>query len=272
MKSNVLTGISLVAAFVFLSGPLQAANGVLIVEKTTSGTTVRTSQIQIERNRMRAEVGGDLKRVVIFDGAKQVLWMVDADKKTYNELTKADVDRLGGQMQDAMALVQAQLANLPPAQRAQLEAMMKGRGVPGVGAALQKPEYRKAGTDKVGKWTCEKYEGFQNNEKTSEMCTVDPSALGFAMADFDVSRQLAEFFKKLMPQNVDQLFTIGKTEDQGFSGIPVRRKSTVAGRETTTELTDVSRQTFGDDTFAVPPGLKKEEFLGGAGGGRRGRQ
>jgi hypothetical protein len=149
--------------------------------------------------------------------------------------------------------------------------MMKGRGLPGAGPAPQKTEYRQAGKDKVGKWTCDKYDGFQNNEKTSELCTVDPATLGFALADFDVSRQLGEFFKKLLPQSADQLFTVGKPEDQGYSGVPVRRKFTAAGKETTTELTDVTRQTFTDATFAVPDGFNKEDLLPGLGGRGRGR-
>jgi len=266
--------VSFVAAMCCLSGSLTAASGLLVVEKTTSGDTTRTSQIQIEQHRMRAEVAGSAgaaSRVVIFDGVKQVLWLIDPAKKSYNEMTKADADRMGGQLQDAMSQMQAQLANLPPAQRAQIEAMMKGRGLPGVGAAAQKTEYRSAGTDKVGKWTCDKYEGFQNNEKVSEVCTVDPATLGFALADFDVSRQLDEFFKKLVPQNADQLFTFGKADEQGYSGVPVRRRFTIAGRETTTEVTDVSRQTFADATFALPDGFSKEDFLAGLAGRGRGR-
>jgi hypothetical protein len=257
-----------------LPGLLQAADGVLIVQKTTTGTSAHTGQIQIERNRMRTEIAGGVggaQRVVIFDGTKQIMWLVDADRKSYSEMTKADADRMGGQLQDAMSQVQAQLANLPPAQRAQIEALMKGRGMPGAAAAAQKTEYRKAGTDKVGKWTCNKYEGFQSNEKTSEVCTVEPATLGLALADFDVTRQLGEFFQKLMPQNGDQLFTIGRTEELGYSGVPVRRKLTVAGRETTTEVTDVTHQTFTDAMFAVPDGFKKEDLLGGLAGLGRGR-
>jgi hypothetical protein len=269
VKLTALTGVSFAAAVCLFAAPVHAADGVLIIEKMTTGGTAQTNQIQIERSRMRAEVGGaDVKRVIIFDGAKQVMWMLDVDKKTYNEMTKADADRMGGQVQDALAQVQAQLANMPPAQRAQIEAMMKGRGMPAAGGAAPKPEYRKTGTDKVGKWTCDKYEGFENNQKTSELCTVEPAALGFTLADFDVARQVGEFFKKLMPQNADQMLTIGKIEDQGYSGVPVRRKFTMAGREITTELTDVTRQTFTDATFVVPDGFKKEDFLAGLGRGR----
>ena len=127
MRSSLLTGVSVAAAMCCLPGSLLAASGLLVVEKTTSGDTIRTSQIQIEQHRMRAEVAGGAgptSRVVIFDGAKQVLWLVDPAKKSYNEMTKADADRMGGQLQDAMSQMQAQLANLPPAQLSTLLAQM----------------------------------------------------------------------------------------------------------------------------------------------------
>ena len=107
-----------------------------------------------------------------------------------------------------------------------MEAMMRGRagGMPGV----SKTEYRKAGTDKVGRWTCDKYQGYLNNQKVSELCTVDPKSLGFAVSDFEVARQLGEFFKGMMPQNLtpqnlDRVFAVGRVEAEGFAGLPVRR-------------------------------------------------
>jgi hypothetical protein len=259
-----LTTIGLAAAPVF------AADGVLIVEKATTGTTTHTNQMQIEKTRMRGANAGPNgeEMTMIFDGTKQVLWMINDTKKTYNEMTKADVDRLAGQMSDAMAQMQAQMANIPPAQRAQMEAMMRGRGMPGAAAPV-KTEYRKVGTDKVGKWTCDRYDGYQNNEKTSELCTVDPKELGFALTDFEVARQLAEFFSKLVPQGADAMFRVGNAEAQGFSGVPVRR-TTLGARASTSEITEVSRQNFPDSTFQVPAGFQKEPF-GMPGGRGRGR-
>jgi Domain of unknown function (DUF4412) len=260
---------ALVAAMCLTAWPLQAADGVLIVEKTTRGGNTQTNQIQIERDRMRAETTGQAgeKQTVVFDGVKQVLWLINNDKKTYSEMTKADVDRLGGQMSDAMARMQDQLKSLPPEQRAQVEAMMKGRGMPGMaGAQPPKTEYRRTGTDKVGSWTCDKYEGSQNNQKVSELCTVDPKTLGFAMADFQVTKQLMEFFRKLAPQGAERMFAIGTPEDQGFSGIPVRRATFTGQQQSVTELSEVTRQTFAASTFDIPAGFQKEAF--GAGRGR----
>jgi hypothetical protein len=242
--------------------PLEATAGVLIVEKTIMGDNPpQTHQVQIDRDWMRMEhqISGE-KQAFVFDGAKQVIWIVNLAKKTYSEMTKADVDRLGGQMTEAMTRMQEQLKNLPPDQRAMVEQMMKSRGMGAAGATPPKTVYRKAGTDKVGRWACDRYEGYQNDQKTSELCTVDPAALGFVPADFEVSRKLAEFFRKLVPQNAENLFAIGKVEEQGFAGVPVRRVFAVGQGTATTEMTEVSRQNFPRSTFEVPAGFKKVAF------------
>jgi hypothetical protein len=253
---------------------LFAADGVLIVEKTTSAAKSDTNQVQIDKNRMRAETTGAAgeKQAFMFDGGKQTMWIVNYDKKTYSEITKADVEQLGGQMSDAMAKMQQQMEAMPPEQRAQVEAMMRGRGMPGGGAAAPKTVYKKSGADKVGKWSCDKYEGFRGDQKVVELCTVSPQALGFTAADFEVSRQLQAFFSKLMPQGGDNMFRIGTMEDQGFSGVPVRRVS-FGPRASTTEITDVTRQTFPDSTFTVPADFTKEASpFGGRGRGRGGQR
>ncbi len=260
-----MLNLGLTAALVAMLGwPAPAGNGILIVEKTTAGTTTQTGQVQIEGGRMRVDSVGAAgeKQSIIFDGAKQVLWIVNHDKKTYREMTKADVDQAGGQMAGAMAQMQEQLKNMPPEQRAMMEKMMQGRGgMPGMGAPPpQKTVYRPAGSDKVGQWTCSKYDGYQGDKKTSEICTVGPETLGLGVSDFDVTRQLGEFLGKLMPQNAGRVFSIGKVEDQGFSGVPVRRAFWTGQEQTVVELTDVSRQSFPASTFEVPAGFQKEPF------------
>ncbi len=191
---------------------------VLIVEKTTRGTATQTHQIQIEKDRMRAETTSPTgeKQAFVFDGVKRTMWIVNYERKTFSEMTKADVDRLGGQLSDAMAQMQQQMQGLPPEQRAQVEAMMRGRGMAGApGAGPAKTEYKKIGAGTVGKWACDRGEGYQNGQKT------------------------------------------------------VRRVS-FGSSPTTTELTDVTRQTFPDSTFAVPSGFKQESSpFGGRGRGQQ---
>jgi hypothetical protein len=249
-----------------------AAQGLVIVQKTTVAGTTETHQIQITQQRMRTDLAGpNGPTTVIFDGARQVLIMINPARKSYSELTKAEADQMGAQLSGAMAQMQEALKGLPPEQRAQMEAMMKGRGLPaGLGAPAARPQYKKGGTQKVGKWSCDVYEMSLNNQRTGELCTVSPQALGFTPADFEVSRRLAEFMRSILPQGADAMFQVGGA-DTGFSGVPVRSASTVFGRETITEMTDVTRQEVADALFTVPAGFTKEAFGGLGPGLGRGR-
>jgi hypothetical protein len=263
----MVRGFAVAAALCVATGTAQAADGLLIVQKTTiGGGAPQTNQIQIEARRMRAESTGATggKQIVMFDSAKQVMTLVDPERKTYTEITQAEVEKLSAQMSGAMAQMQQQMAGLPPEQRAQIEAMMKKSGAP-TAAPAKKTQYRKVGTDTVGKWKCDKYDGYDGETKTSELCTVDPKALGFAPTDLEISKQLAAFFGKLAPQRADQMFAVGTPEVQGYSGVPVRQMITIAGRQITTEITEASRQNFSDASYQVPAGFAKTDFMGARG-------
>jgi uncharacterized protein DUF4412 len=243
--------------------PATAANGVLIAQKVTNGTTTTAVQSQIEQTRMRSEIvsSNGRKQTVVFDGAAQVLRMIDDGAKSYTEMSKADVERMRGQVDAAMSAMQEQMKNLPPEQRARMEALMKGRGAAMTGAAGPPTEYKKIGTGTVGKWTCDKYEGTKNGEKVSEVCTVNPAALGFTAADFDVTKQLADFFTSMMPQAGEGLFRMGSASPNSFAGLPVRFVGFAGGvPQTTSEVTDASRQNFPDALFQVPAGYQKREL------------
>src|SRR5687767_10283989 len=170
----------------------QLADGILITQQVASGGAPFTVRVQLEATRMRTEMAGPngVMNVMIFDGDKQVLYIIDPARKTYMEMTKADVDRMSAQLQGSAAQMQAQLEKLPPAQRAQMEAMMKG------------VQFTRTGTDTVGRWTCDKYDLTIGGQKIGEVCTVNPAALGFAATDFDVMGQMGAFYSAtatLMP-------------------------------------------------------------------------
>lgn len=262
-------------ALCLLGVSLFAGNGVVISMKTTNAGSAATSQIQLDSNHMRAEMAGrgGAQNSFVFDGVKQAMYIIDDTKKTYSEITKDDLDRIAAQMSQMQSQMQGAMANMPPEQRARIEAMMRGRGgagMPGMGAAPAKPTFRKTGTDKVGKWTCDKYEGYEGDRKTSEVCTVDPQALGLADSDFAVTKQFAKFFSTLSPQQSTQVFSLGTLEDRGYVGLPIR--SITYGPdgsvERTTELTDINHQNIPDSTFAPPSGYQKQDMPFGR--GRRG--
>ena len=50
-----------------------------------------------EQTRMRTEVAGQngASQIIVFDGGKQILYIIDPAAKSYSEMTKADVDAAG---------------------------------------------------------------------------------------------------------------------------------------------------------------------------------
>ena len=240
-------GLFLTAA-VFALAAGQANAGVVITSKHTELDTQMsdTVMVYLDADRMKV-VAPDA--TVIFRGDQNKVWILQPEQKSYMEMTPETMRNMGtrmagaqAQMNAAMAQMQAQLAQMPPAQREQMERMMAGR-MGGAMAAAPKTEYRKTGASKVGSWACDTYEGYRNNQKVVELCTVAPTALGFAASDFEVAEKMADFFSKLVPQGADNLFRPGKAETQGFSGVPVRRV-TLVPTQSTSEITQVTRQTF----------------------------
>src|SRR5215510_10823301 len=119
--SRFASGMITLAVVCAAASTASAADGVLIVETSTVNGTPRTTQVQIEATRMRTEIAGQngATQIVIFDGGKQTLYILDPVAKTYSEMTKADVDAAGAQLNGAMAQMQKALDGMPPAQRAQ---------------------------------------------------------------------------------------------------------------------------------------------------------
>jgi hypothetical protein len=228
----------------------QSADGIVITQRVTSGGAPLTVRVHIDSTRVRTEMASPsgVVNVTIFDGGKQVLYMVDPARKTYSEMTKADVDRLSAQVQGAVAQMQSQLEKLPPTQRAQMEAMMKG------------VERTRTGSDGVGRWTCDKYDLTMNGQKIGEVCNVSLSTLGFGARDFDVMRQMGSFYSGMAPQVAGQLPGAGGIDPDGDSDFPVRTVVIGPGGTVTTEVIEADRQTFSDALFAVPAGFTKQDI------------
>ena len=245
--------------------------GVLMVntqESFEGSQQPTTTKLRVESDRVRIEMEGTGSNdVIIFRGDRQVLWMIDNQAKTYREMTKADVDRLGSQISGMMAKMQEQLKNMPPQQRQMVEKMMKSRmgGMAG-GAQPARTEYTKvAGGQEINQWTCDKYEGTREGQKQREVWTTAPDQLGLEMSDFKVMQQMGEFFKGFSRFGQEAPFRVGSeaAEQEGdYSGVPVRQIFYQGGRPSSkTEIKEVRREDFDASLFELPAGYKKQKMI-----------
>ena len=236
------------------------AQGITMVQQETRNGKSTTSQIQLDKTHMRAESqASGSNSVFLFDATSRTARIVDVDKKTYTQLDASQMQ----QMQQALAQMQEQMKNMPPQQRAMMEQMMRGRGgMPGMGAPVTPIQYKQTGSDKVGQWSCTKYDGFRGTDKVAEICTVDPKDLGVTPADFEVAKQFAEYLKGLIPQAAEQVTLYGSAE-QGFTGVPVRRTQFANGKvDSVSELKEVRREAIPSSAWEVPSGFTRQQFGG----------
>ena len=235
-----------------------------------------TTKLRVESDRVRIEMEGtERSDVMIFRGDRQVMWMIDRKAKVYREMRKADVDRLGGRVNEIRAMMQEQLKNLSPERRQMVEKMIESK-MSGMGGAPQpaKTEYTKvAGGQEINQWTCDKYEGIHEGEKRREVWTTAPGQLGLEMSDFNVMQQMGEFIKGLTQFGREAPFRVGSLAAQkegDYSGVPVRQIFYQGGRPTSkTEITEVRREDFDASLFELPEGYKKQEMMGMPGGSGR---
>jgi hypothetical protein len=247
-----------------LAAPAYAQGVTMVMRYSTAGGPTTSQQIQMDRTHIRAETAANGENMAfVYDGPAKVVRMINLSRKSYTEMDQAQMQKMGQQVNSAMAAMQAQLKNLPPEQQKMMQDLMKGRGLAGPAAAPERPTFMHTGSDKIGQWPCAKYDGYRGAETVAEVCAAEPSALGLTAADFEAAKQLAELVKSMMPAAADQVSFNGTIEDQGFPGIALRRVTLRNGKpESTTELSEIRREAIPASAFAAPAGFRREAMPG----------
>jgi hypothetical protein len=260
---------ALLALTIFASA-LAAGTGVVIV--STHTTTAKpedkmTNKAYVDSDRMRMEaqaMGGT--QIVIFRQDKGLFWIIDQKGKTYMEITKQDFQQMKAKMNEAKAMMDAQMKNLPPEQRQMMEKMMQGRGMPAMQpAGTSKTIYKKAAAgEKVNQWVCAKYEGYREGQKVKDVWTTDWKSLGLTPESFKLMKELGEFFEDFAKDVASSFDKVGSEEwekEQGYTGIPVKTLSYTEGKlRAATEVTEVKQESLAAALFELPAGLTKKEM------------
>ncbi len=232
------------------------------------GKAKTKATLYLESGKIRVDSGDSQ---LIFDGDKQVLWMIQPGRGDYMEMTAAQVESMGRMAQQGMGAQQQMaqaLANLPPEQRAMAEQAMKARMGAMPGAAPSAPPTitfkQKATGQKVGSFTCTLYEELANGERTAELCAAPLDQVRFSAADQKTMEALAKFMAPLQRMAPKGTWTAPKMEE--IHGFPVHSVS-YNGSTPTYEMTvlSVEQKAVPAGQFVLPPGLKKMEMPMGGG-------
>jgi hypothetical protein len=206
---------------------------------------------------------------VVFRGEDQLMWFAEAGKGTYYEMTADDVKAVTAQMDQAMKMMEEQLANLPAEQQAMMRGMLEERMSSMPMMAEQRVE--PMGEKKVDGYPCVGYQVFSNDEPSAVVWTTNVTELDLGAADFVALRDLEAFMgsSPLAKMLGRYLHDFSAPPAPGrVSGFPVLIEETGGPNTGTIRLVSARHSDVPGDAFAEPEGLEKKkiEDLSGLGG------
>lgn len=258
----------LVLASSTLAVAAQAGVVIETVERDTKSgreTGTQTMMVQDGAARIEHSAGGDPENLIIFKD--DVLYAIDTRKKSYTAIDRETAAALAGKMNDAMAEMRAQMAGMPPEQRAMMEQMMGKMGRPMPGAAAPKPVLAARDTgrsDKVEGRSCRIWEMTRDGQVDEELCVVPFSEVPGKEDLMAMSQKMAS----LMKEFTEAMGSFGPSGDDfetisSVKGYPVRVRHYRAGKPTGEEtvLKDWRAETVEPKMFQVPSGYKKQDLM-----------
>ena len=255
---------------------------------------VMTLRTIVSGDRIRSETTGpqDEATTTIFDGVRGRIIYLDETRKTYRELSTALVGSAASPstnasapsanataemmrqaeetMRQAEETMRKSLERLPPEARVRMEQQLNAArawqaaraqqgvlGNPNEQLPVPPPEFRHTGADRVGRWSCDRLDGYRNGRKEVEICIVASlSALGVSEADSNTMLLLPA---RMTGQVSDLAEVVARQRQRnGFDGYAIRSVS-LTGDQAVSEILEVSAHAVAESLFEVPTGYRKDE-------------
>jgi len=265
LTSMLILGLSLMPTLLFAGVVME------MVGADTAGRETERTRMYVQSGKLR--IAGDSRAShsnvsMVFLGTDFLI--LDHDAKTYVVVDEAMLDELTSRISDAMTQMEAQLASLPPEQRAMAESMMKGKmqGLMGQqGEAPVEPVIERIGAGEWQSKPCTRYSVHQGGQKTQEICAAP---LNDVPGSEDIKQTflgMAEFVRK-MTESIPIRLDSGISQNPGdvmdqIDGFPVHSLQYESGSASgEIWLESISEQDLDDALFSVPEGYAKQDPFG----------
>ncbi len=257
--------LSTLCALALAVAPILA--GKRIVGETVDAATKKTSprEILLDADRLRIDSGDNVVMFLSRGGNRVVL--LDKKRNEYRVMDQAMMDSLGQQLAGMTAQMEAAMKGMPPAQRAQMEAMLKGKLGSTQIATPTGAAYTAKGAGTVNGFRCTNYDGVENGTKTEEICAASMADLKLTAADFAVMEKLREYMAglaKALQSSPMAAMSDASLTKPGVNGLPVQTIFFEGGKEKSREtIKSVADATFSDADFST--GNAKQVAMPGIG-------
>lgn len=204
---------------------------------------------------------GDDENGFLYPGSGSAMTAIEWRNETYMVIDENFTAALSGQMDAAMAQMEAQLAQLPPEQRAMMREMLKNQMPAMSDTASQQRSYKATGKrGEVAGIKCSKGQMLLNGEPEHEVCTASASELGMPDEDYAALRAafktmlgLAKEFRRGGDLAIDL---------ESVDGIPISSRQLAGGKGS--RLVSVSTAKIAAERLVVPGHFKARDLRSGS--------
>jgi hypothetical protein len=253
-----MLGCSLLA----MTGSAQAGTVLEMISRDLTDKTESVAKTFAQDGRMRVETGGAQETFVIF--RDDTIYTFDPKRKTYIAMNRASMQKLASQLNPALKMIQEQMKNMSPEQRAQIE-RMTGTKLPGSGKEPVQEVRKTSRAGKVAGYSCTYSEVLEDGVMQHEACVVPPADLKGSKELYDVGLKVGALVKDMMA-SVDAPWVRQMMDRQleNFSelgGLPVLTRTFDAGKplhETT--MKSIRTEAIPATQFDIPADYKQQEL------------
>ncbi|MGE0387718.1 MAG: DUF4412 domain-containing protein [Gammaproteobacteria bacterium] len=256
----------MVAALLCLP-PCIASAGVTIeiTERNAAGASAGVQTIQAQDGMARIEARSGT--VILF--RDDALYQLDVPARRYRVMDKRSLEAMSSRMNAAMTQMQAELARMPPEQRAMVERMMGAQMGPAGAAPAPADAIQAVDTgrgDRVGGRDCRIWNLLRNGRIDREICAAPFASLPGAGDMKQTFARMAALFEGLRMPAVQSHAAPAFEAIDRIDGFPIRTREYAAGVPNGVEhvVTAWKAQALPAQMFAIPPGYTQQAIMPGA--------
>lgn len=227
--------------------------------RATEGGGSSMQAMLIGHGKLRTDA--DAETSVILDPGTDTMIVLNHGEREYMRMGRAEMKQMAETVNQAMAQMEAALANVPPEMREQMKGMIGG-AIPGAGGEAMVSMADTGERDTVAGHDCRIYRTQLQGKTVNEACMGSTSVLSELSA---ADRQTLERALAMTQSMVEQLATgpMAQFVDMApFKAglVPLRVTDVEGGRRSTSEFAGVDDAPLPADLFAIPSGYREQKL------------
>jgi uncharacterized protein YlaN (UPF0358 family) len=245
-----------------VAGNAHAGTVLEMINRDLTNKTEGLSTTYAQKGLMRIETGGANDAFAIF--RDETIYTFDPKKKTYVAMDRATMQRLASQLNPALKMIQEQMANMSPEQRAQMERML-GTKMPGAEKELSEEIRKTSRTATVAGHPCTYSEILQDGVMQTEVCIVPVDKLNGGKELFEVAVKVGALVKDMMAAVdspwIKQMVNREMENFDKLGGVPVKSRTFDQGNPVhEATLKSIRTEALAATLFEIPASYKKQDL------------